>query len=145
IRLGLVPGWGGISALPRRTGLNAALDLLLGGEPMGAGEAAATGLVDRVVHLQVLEAAVRELTASQPRALPWPPGDWEATIARAWATMAGDVARARLLNVLETDLRDGPEAGLLAATVALADLAWSPKARSTISEFVSRRKPPPSP
>src|SRR5207245_1603485 len=46
VRLGLIPGWGAIAALPRLIGLSPALRLLLTGEPIGADDARQLGLVD---------------------------------------------------------------------------------------------------
>ena len=49
IRLGLIPGSGGTQRLPRLIGMAAALDLILGGRPIGPGEALQLGLIDRVL------------------------------------------------------------------------------------------------
>ena len=49
VKLGLIPGYGGTQRLTRLLGPGRALDLLLSGRMMGAAEALAAGLVDRVV------------------------------------------------------------------------------------------------
>jgi 3-hydroxyacyl-CoA dehydrogenase/enoyl-CoA hydratase/3-hydroxybutyryl-CoA epimerase len=49
VMLGIFPGWGGITRLPRLIGLSAALDLLLTGKQLDARRAERIGLVDRVV------------------------------------------------------------------------------------------------
>lgn len=49
VKLGLLPGAGGTQRTPRLTGIAVALDLITGGNPMPAPEAARAGLVDRVV------------------------------------------------------------------------------------------------
>jgi enoyl-CoA hydratase/carnithine racemase len=50
ITLGLIPGGGGTQRLPRLVGLALARRMVLTGEPLGAEEARAAGLVDRVVE-----------------------------------------------------------------------------------------------
>lgn len=49
VMLGIFPGWGGISRLPRLIGLTAALDLLLTGKQLDARRAQRIGMIDRVV------------------------------------------------------------------------------------------------
>jgi enoyl-CoA hydratase len=48
VKLGILPGFGGTSRLLRRVGPAWAKELVLGGEPIGAEEAARIGLVNRV-------------------------------------------------------------------------------------------------
>ncbi|HBA89683.1 MAG TPA: enoyl-CoA hydratase [Geobacter sp.] len=48
--LGIMPGAGGTQRLPRLVGISKALDILLWGKTMGAQEALAIGLVDRVIE-----------------------------------------------------------------------------------------------
>ena len=50
VRLGVVSGWGGTQRLPRLVGKSRGLEMLMLGEPIGAGEALAAGLVSRVVE-----------------------------------------------------------------------------------------------
>jgi 3-hydroxyacyl-CoA dehydrogenase len=50
IRLGLLPGAGGTQRLPRLVGLEPALQMILGGEPVSAAQAQSMGLVDRLVE-----------------------------------------------------------------------------------------------
>jgi 3-hydroxyacyl-CoA dehydrogenase/enoyl-CoA hydratase/3-hydroxybutyryl-CoA epimerase len=49
VLLGIFPGWGGITRLPRLTGLSASLDLLLTGKQLDARRAERIGLVDRIL------------------------------------------------------------------------------------------------
>ncbi len=49
IRLGLIPGSGGTQRLPRLIGMAEALDLILGGRPIGPEAALRLGLIDRVM------------------------------------------------------------------------------------------------
>ena len=50
IKLGLIPGWGGLQRLPRLIGRGRALDLLLTGRAVDAHEAQAIGLVSEAVE-----------------------------------------------------------------------------------------------
>ena len=47
VQLGILPGWGGTTRLPRLVGLRAALDLLLTGKPARVSKAKRIGLVDQ--------------------------------------------------------------------------------------------------
>jgi 3-hydroxyacyl-CoA dehydrogenase len=59
VKLGLVPGAGGTQRLPRLIGAEAALGIIVSGDPVSAKTAAAIGLVDRVVEEDALaEAAI---------------------------------------------------------------------------------------
>ncbi|MGE0611850.1 MAG: enoyl-CoA hydratase [Hyphomicrobiales bacterium] len=59
IKLGVVPGWGGSQRLTRAVGKAKAMDLILTGRMMDAGEALASGLVARVVpHDSLMDEAL---------------------------------------------------------------------------------------
>ncbi|RYY29150.1 MAG: 3-hydroxyacyl-CoA dehydrogenase [Sphingomonadales bacterium] len=68
VNLGLLPGGGGTQRMPRITGAEAALDLLISGRQVGAKEALAIGLIDRLAtEGQLREDAVafaKELAAA---------------------------------------------------------------------------------
>jgi 3-hydroxyacyl-CoA dehydrogenase len=68
IKLGLMPGAGGTQRLPRLIGSEAALNLMLSGEPISAAQAAEIGLVDHTVPVEQLRAAAlncaREIASS---------------------------------------------------------------------------------
>lgn len=57
VLLGLLPGAGGTQRLPRLAGGGVALDLMLSGRVIGAAEAVAMGVVDRVVAGDIVAAA----------------------------------------------------------------------------------------
>ncbi len=54
-QLGILPGFGGCVRLPRVIGLQAALDVILAGKLLNSRKALKTGLVDFVVHPNLLE------------------------------------------------------------------------------------------
>ncbi|PJI47311.1 MAG: 3-hydroxyacyl-CoA dehydrogenase [Pseudomonas sp.] len=66
INLGLLPGAGGTQRLPRLIGVEAALDLMIAGQPLGAHRALELGLLDRLAAadqplLDAAQAFAREL------------------------------------------------------------------------------------
>ena len=73
VQLGLLPGWGGTTRLPRLIGLRAALDMLLTGRQVSARSARRSGLVDEVVPPEgfretVRRAVLRILEGGEPGA-----------------------------------------------------------------------------
>lgn len=61
LKLGIVPGFGGTQRLPRLVGKGRAIEMLLTGDPVGAEEAHAMGLVNRVVEPESLLVEARRL------------------------------------------------------------------------------------
>ena len=76
VKLGLLPGAGGTQRLPRLIGVENALNLILGGEPIPAKLFAGSALLDGVVEADVVTAAVAFMRDksqdSAARARPWP-------------------------------------------------------------------------
>ena len=64
VSLGVIPGFGGTQRLPRIVGLGQALEMILGGEMIGAETALRTGLANRVVEPEQLLDTCREIAAS---------------------------------------------------------------------------------
>src|SRR5918992_3548355 len=71
VKLGLIPGAGGTQRLPRLVGRGRALHIILTGRDVGAEEAYAIGLIDRLVDDGAAEREAREL-AQQLRQLSQP-------------------------------------------------------------------------
>jgi 3-hydroxyacyl-CoA dehydrogenase/enoyl-CoA hydratase/3-hydroxybutyryl-CoA epimerase len=65
VQLGLIPGAGGTQRLPRTVGLRNALDMILTGKNVRAKKALKIGLVDEVVHPEIL----RDVALDRARAL----------------------------------------------------------------------------
>ena len=61
VKLGLLPGGGGTQRLPRLVGLQAALDMMLTGKNIFPYPALKMGLVDKVVHVNALQATAEKL------------------------------------------------------------------------------------
>lgn len=83
VNIGLIPGAGGTQRLPRLVGVRRAAEIVTTGKPVGAEDAAAMGLVDRLVEGDLLEAALvfaREIADAVPRAplsAAPRPSDWD--------------------------------------------------------------------
>lgn len=58
VKLGLMPGSGGTQRLPRLIGVEKALPLILSGEPVPVKQAAALGIIDKVVEGELLGEAI---------------------------------------------------------------------------------------
>jgi enoyl-CoA hydratase/carnithine racemase len=118
IKLGIIPGFGGTQRLARLVGPAKALELNLLGDPIRAAEAAAIGLVNRVVpDGEVLETALalaETLAAQAPLAV--------AQIKRVSAN---------------ADL----DAGIAAEQEAFAQVFASADAREGIAAFLAKRAP----
>lgn len=61
VQLGIIPGFGGTTRLPRLIGMRAALDIILTGRPVDARKAERIGLVDERLHPAILEKRAREM------------------------------------------------------------------------------------
>ncbi len=74
--IGIYPGLGGTQRTPRRVGKGLAKWLVLSGQTIGAEEALAIGLIDKIVPYEQLDAAIRDLLAHEqppargPRQIP---------------------------------------------------------------------------
>jgi 3-hydroxyacyl-CoA dehydrogenase len=83
VKLGLLPGAGGTQRLPRLVGVPLALEMIAGGEPITAQEAAQKGLIDEIAKGELRAAAVamaerlvrEKAPLKRVRDLPVPPFD----------------------------------------------------------------------
>jgi 3-hydroxyacyl-CoA dehydrogenase/enoyl-CoA hydratase/3-hydroxybutyryl-CoA epimerase len=69
VRLGIIPGFGGTTRLPRLVGLSAALPLILTGQSVNARKALRIGLVDEIVPAAILHDRARAVArgAAKPK------------------------------------------------------------------------------
>jgi len=71
VKLGLLPGASGTQRLPRLSGAQKALDMILSGNPLSAVEALKVGIIDKIVNTDELQAAAiayaEELIVAGPR------------------------------------------------------------------------------
>lgn len=95
VNLGLIPGFGGTSRLPRRVGLAWAKELVMGGEPIDAETALRIGLANRLFEPEALLEGALEAARALARKGPL-------ALARAKALLQeGQDADVRLAHTLE--------------------------------------------
>ena len=58
VKLGILPGAGGTQRLPRLIGIEAALAIIVSGDPMPAPQAAKAGVIDRIIEGDLMEGAM---------------------------------------------------------------------------------------
>lgn len=120
-QLGLIPGAGGTQMLPRAIGKATAMDMVLTGRLLDAGEAATMGLVSRVVGAD----------------------EWLATAAKVARRIAGRpavaqrLAKEAIMTAFEAPLRSGIDGERRAFAMAFG----SEDAREGMTAFVEKRDP----
>jgi 3-hydroxyacyl-CoA dehydrogenase/enoyl-CoA hydratase/3-hydroxybutyryl-CoA epimerase len=153
VKLGLIPGWGGTTRLPRMIGLTKALPILLAGQTMTPRKAARSGLVDEIVRPEALLAAARRLVTTQPH--PRHPKRLDRMITRVPALrrriLAAAEAKTRkttydnypapieLLDVIRTGYDHGTTAGFEAERRALVELMDTDATRNLMRLFFLRQ------
>ena len=156
VQLGLIPGAGGTVRLPGLIGIEDGLDMILTGRRHRPDRARRLGLVDDVVHPAILIESAFAI-AGKPRrdasllekarslALTGNPVGRRFVFAKARdsvmkRTHGNMPAPLRAIEVIETGVEEGPEAGLRAEARAFGELAFTPQARALIHIFRSRNR-----
>lgn len=152
VTLGILPGAGGTQRLPRLAGVEKALDMILSGAPIGAEEAVAAGVVDRVVDGDVLEAALgwaKELVDGRARprrtselriSATVPAGLLERRRAEVAKKAAWYPALARIIACVEAAATRPFGEGLTLETKAFEELRVSPESRALCHLFFAERE-----
>lgn len=164
VQLGLIPGAGGTQRLPRLVGLEQALEMILTGKDVSAAKARRIGLVDDVVHPDIL----LDVACDHARRLAGGDGTGDgrrpSLIERVRGVVlednpagraimyrqaeagvrarTGDTMPAplRAIDVIRTGMERGFEAGLEAEAEAFGELLLSPQARNLIRVFDMRQQ-----
>ncbi|MEB2310406.1 MAG: 3-hydroxyacyl-CoA dehydrogenase NAD-binding domain-containing protein [Sorangiineae bacterium] len=155
LNLGLIPGAGGTQRLPRLVGVEKAVEMMLGGAPIGAVEARALGLLDDLVGEAALRERARELARSlatgavtRRRTLTLterlaPPDEIRALIARARADTRRKLRNVdypgACLDAIEEGALLGAEAGLARERAEFLRLLSSEAARGKLHVFFATR------
>ena len=158
VQLGILPGWGGTSRLPRLVGLQAALDMILTGKPVRASKARRIGLVDGVFPTtQFAERARAFALSADPRRQKGrkaplltrildgtPPGRslvLRTARKRVRSQTGGHYpAPLRILDVVGEGLRQSLSENLAAEARALGELVVTPECKNLLHVFHMREK-----
>jgi len=154
-RLGILPGWGGCTRLPRKVGLAAALDIILAGKNVNSYKAFKIGLADALVPPATFRHHVRNLAraviAGKPPVRKRGGGMksvlleknglgrrvvYDQAKKQVLKTTGGNYpAPIRALEVVRVGLEEGREAGFSAEAHAIADLAVSRESKNLVHVF----------
>jgi len=147
IKRGLLPGAGGTQRAPRLIGAEAALALILGGEPVDAARAKAIGLVDEVASDALAAALAKAASlagASRRRVSALePPAGGEAISSarkRAQPEARGGLAEHRAIDCVEDALTVPFADGLARERERFLELVASEQARARIHLFFAERE-----
>jgi len=154
VQIGIVPGWGGCTRMPRRIGLLAALDLILQGKTIPGKRALSLGLADALLPDAGFHRLVREFAlgkVGKPRPARGPRGLKGLLLERnplGRAFVAGRARKTvlattkgrypaplRAIEVITTGLAKGAGDGFDAEARAIGELAVSPVTKSLIHVF----------
>ena len=153
VTLGLLPGAGGTQRLPRLAGIDLALEMMLGGKPIGTDRALQAGLIDRVASGDLLAFARAiawdhidgraVLPLASLRAQPGlkAPVAYLAAIAEARAVRRAphEIAAHRIIDCAEAALLLPPARGFVFERTAFQDLVQTPVARALRHAFLAER------
>jgi 3-hydroxyacyl-CoA dehydrogenase/enoyl-CoA hydratase/3-hydroxybutyryl-CoA epimerase len=155
VRLGIVPGWGGSTRLPRLIGIAAALDLILTGKAVSGRQALRLGLVDALLPDARFFDLVRDFASARldrPRTAAPANGGLKAALLEKnpfGRRIVFDQARKktleqtrgqypaalRAIEVVRAGFENGRQAGFDAEARALGDLMPSPTAKNLLHVF----------
>lgn len=119
VKLGLIPGFGGTQRLPRLVGRARAMEMILSGRTVDAAEAAAAGLVHRIVPREELLAACRALVLE----------------------VAGNAPLAVALAARAVEIGSSLDPGLEFEAAAFGLAAATEDAREGLRAFLEKRPP----
>ena len=146
VNLGILPGAGGTQRLPGLIGAEAALKMMLGGQPISAEKALDLGLLDAVVQDDDALLAQALLLAAKPFGVRHnglrDPARYGAAVAaaRRTVTASGTAAQVRIVDCVEAALLLPPDQGLTFERAAFDELRVSPEAVALRYIFLAERR-----
>jgi len=153
IKLGLIPGAGGTQRLPRLIGAQAALEIMLKGDPVDAKRAHELGILDEIAGGDVVEEAMqhahsprKRISARRAELGPKGLGLFAAPFAVAQAHKMvppeerGGYAAHKLVDAVEASLEFEFQRGLAREARLFDELVRSPQAHALIHLFFAERE-----
>ncbi|MGH7660614.1 MAG: 3-hydroxyacyl-CoA dehydrogenase NAD-binding domain-containing protein [Vulcanimicrobiaceae bacterium] len=147
IKLGLLPGAGGTQRLPRLIGLEVALEMIVGGDPIAAERASSLGLVDRLAESDLTEAAVAYVQSQgtrkrRARGLPLrgDPAAIAAARARVEPIERGGLAAHHAISAIEAGLSLPFDDALSRERELFEELRLSEQSKARIYVFFAERE-----
>jgi 3-hydroxyacyl-CoA dehydrogenase len=142
VKLGLIPGAGGTQRLPRLIGRDAALRMMLTGEPVPAAEAFELGLADEICEGNVRARALAVAAECPPVRRTsdleaGKPADWTAAELLASACWPGREAPLSILKAVQAGADF--ETGLAREAELFRERLLSEEARNLVSQFFAGR------
>ena len=150
VKLGIIPGASGTQRLPRLAGFAKAVEMCAFGEPIGAGEALAAGIVDRIVEGDLLAGAIafaREIAGKEaPRTSrresklrDHDPAIFAAARAQAQKTKRGQAAPLAAIEAVENATRLSFEEGCAREAQLFRECLYSTQCKALIHAFFAER------
>jgi 3-hydroxyacyl-CoA dehydrogenase len=150
VKLGIIPGASGTQRLPRLAGFAKAVEMCAFGEPIGAAEALAAGIVDRIVEGDLMEGAIvfaREIAGLEgPRTSrregklgDYSPAIFAAARAQAEKTKRGQTAPLAAIEAVENATRLSFEEGCAREAQLFRECLYSTQCRALIHAFFAER------
>ena len=150
VKLGIIPGAAGTQRLPRLAGVAKAVEMCAFGEPIGAGEALAAGIVDRIIEGDLLAGAIafaREV-AGQPaprtsqrdsKLGDTDPAIFAAARQQAQKTKRGQTAPLAAIEAVEAATRLSFDEGCAREAELFRECLYSTQSKALIHAFFAER------
>jgi 3-hydroxyacyl-CoA dehydrogenase len=154
VKIGIVPGAGGVERLPRLIGIEPALKMMVSGDPVRAEKALQLGILDAVVEGDPLAEAIRfaERVLAEKRPIrrlsevliPGAEGDWRTLLERerkaAARRMRGQISPQRVIDCVENALTLPFDKALAETVRIINELIPSEQAKALRYAFFAERE-----
>jgi len=153
VKLGILPGAGGTQRLPRLIGVEAALEIIVSGDPVPAPKAAKAGVVDKIIEGDLLEGAVvfaqqviaengalRKVRDLEVDAGKLPPGFFEAARTRIGKEKKNLFAPQRIIDALQAAATLPFEQGIARERELFLECLSNSQAKALQHAFFAERK-----